>query len=509
MDYAGLVKKIFLFDFFAAQYYITNMGEVVDGMTNGLLKLFDHTNNEDVKKMIKYHGIITVKKLLEHDNLRIPIYQRPYKWTEKNVNQLIDDVLFHSHKKKSAYRLGTLIIYEENGEWNIVDGQQRTITLVLIIHALKNYEKQRCTSVLSNVTTDYLMKKQHFPSNISCANIQNNYKIVERRVFGGDFQKDDISFLLNECEFVKIILAKDISEAFQFFDSQNARGKDLEPHDLLKAFHLREMNESSTEKEKLMAVKHWESMDQKELSKLFAHYLYRIRNWSKERSAIYFTKKDVDIFKGISPKMEEDYPFVRLSRIAHYYTENYNRFSGIINNNFLDYPFQIDQTIINGKRFFEMITHYYKLINDVKNFKDDPIISKIISTIKLYPKSNRIGDKYTRNLFWCGLIYYVDKFGFNDDLSNVVYMLFIWAYSLRLILSRVGLDSVDNYALGKDLSQVQLFKTIREAVRPNEILNDLNTKVKRLQKTKLKKEITDMEKDMGEVVKLFEDRNYL
>ena len=36
---------------------------------------------------------------------------------------------------------------------------------------------------------------------------------------------------------VEVVL-QDISEAFQFFDSQNARGKDLEPHDLLKAYHL-------------------------------------------------------------------------------------------------------------------------------------------------------------------------------------------------------------------------------------------------------------------------------
>lgn len=44
---------------------------------------------------------------------------------------------------------------------------------------------------------------------------------------------------------------KDISEAFQFFDSQNARGKALYPHDLLKAYHLREMagvSEEETEK---------------------------------------------------------------------------------------------------------------------------------------------------------------------------------------------------------------------------------------------------------------------
>lgn len=78
--------------------------------------------------------IITVKELLTNDSLEIPNYQRPYKWTEKNVNQLIDDILIH--KEKSEYRLGTLVLHHEKNKFNIVDGQQRTITLTLIAHAI-------------------------------------------------------------------------------------------------------------------------------------------------------------------------------------------------------------------------------------------------------------------------------------------------------------------------------------------------------------------------------------
>jgi hypothetical protein len=38
-----------------------------------------------------------------------------------------------------------------------------------------------------------------------------------------------------------IINVDKVEEAFQLFDSQNTRGKELDPHDLLKAYHLREM----------------------------------------------------------------------------------------------------------------------------------------------------------------------------------------------------------------------------------------------------------------------------
>ena len=87
--------------------------------------------------------IITVKELLQIENLYIPDYQRPYKWTTKNVNQLIDDLVLHN--EKSAYRLGTLVIHGENDNkevLNIVDGQQRTLTLTLIAFAITNNRKE-------------------------------------------------------------------------------------------------------------------------------------------------------------------------------------------------------------------------------------------------------------------------------------------------------------------------------------------------------------------------------
>jgi hypothetical protein len=284
-------------------------------------------------------------------------------------------------------------------------------------------------------------------------------------------------FFFNKCELVEVIL-QDISETFQFFDSQNARGKDLEPHDLLKAFHLREMNQSSTEKERQETVAKWEEMNTDKLAKLFAIYLYRIRNWSAGKSAGYFTKNEVDVFKGINPEIKEDYPYAKIFRIAHYYTENHNQsYHRKIDKNIFDYPFQIDQTIINGKRFFEMIAYYDNMIDKIKSDKYKELANKykideqdknvsVIDILKTYTGYYRTGDKYIRNLFYCGLIYYVDKFG-EKELSKAIDKIFIWAYTLRLKLVSVRLDSIDNYAL----KQIQLFKKIRDAIHPNKILN--------------------------------------
>ena len=428
--------------------------------------------------------IISVRELLQNkENIAIPNYQRPYKWTTKNVNQLIDDILIH--KEKSEYRLGTLVLHNHDGVFDIVDGQQRTITLTLIAHAI--IQKQGKTKEEEKALKNFDLKRLNlsFANDISKANIQNNFKQIERRI--ADFDEKLIWFFLEKCTLVKVVLS-DISEAFQFFDSQNARGKDLEPHDLLKAFHMREMNNFSTEEERKKTVEKWESMDTAKLSKLFSQYLFRIRNWSKGHSARYFSKDDVDIFKGVSPDIKENYPFEAMLRIAHFYVEEYNiSFHRNIDKNIINFPFQIDETIINGKRFFEMIEHYQIMIDSIKS-KEMSEKYHILNLIKTYDGSFRTGDKYIRNLFYCGLIYYIDKFvereleydeqkkeyyyKFNDrNLSKAIEKIFVWAYSLRLKLQAVGLDSVDNYALNQGHSQIQLFKIIKEAIKPNEILN--------------------------------------
>ena len=67
-------------------------------------------------------------------DLVIPDYQRPYKWTAKNAIQLLDDIVEAKNENKETYRVGTLILHQEGEAYNIVDGQQRTITFSLFLH---------------------------------------------------------------------------------------------------------------------------------------------------------------------------------------------------------------------------------------------------------------------------------------------------------------------------------------------------------------------------------------
>lgn len=434
-------------------------------------------NNSLTKKIIK------VRELLSDETLAIPQYQRPYKWTSKNINQLLTDIAVH--KNKSAYRLGTIVFHQDGNDKNIVDGQQRTISLLLIIHALikerkdKNrLDRQDLKKQLDDLGSTMIKINSRFcfESDISKFNIHTNYLEISRIVSRADFTEELIDFLLNKCEIVTFTL-NDISEAFQFFDSQNARGKDLEPHDLLKAYHLREFSESDNHL-KTNTVASWENSDTTKLAALFSQYLYRIRNWSKGSSARYFSKDDIQLFKGINIETIAHYPYVEQLRITHNFIDHYNQqYERKIDNHTLNFPFHLDQIIINGRRFFEMTNYYQKEIShikgDLKNLQAIAGIEKldgdaeiIITTINNYPGRNRTGDRYVRTIFDCLLIYYIDKFGY-VEISRAIEKAFIWAYSLRLRMQVVQIASMDNYVL----ESKNLFKLIKESTHPGDFIN--------------------------------------
>lgn len=420
-------------------------------------------------------GLVSVQQLLADDRLAIPEYQRPYKWTGKHINQLFADIALH--KDKGAYRLGAVVFHHKDGKRYIVDGQQRTVSLMLAVLALFNERlpeqagenaikwpdlRQRLTGLAEGLERF----DPRFSSAVSQANIHNNYLVVSRIVSRPDFTEEMIDFLLNKCELVYFEL-NDISEAFQFFDSQNARGRDLEPHDLLKAFHLREFSPED-EPRKAEVVSHWESCETDELAKLFSRYLFRIRNWSRGASARYFGKEHTHLFKGVNIDRIERFPYVEQLRMAHHFVDEYNRdCQRRVDGDHLEFPFHLDQIIINGRRFFEMIGHYKAKIGQIEESDLPPLEGfsfKIMETIRNYEGMHRTGDRYARSLFDCLMIAYIDKFGM-VEIPRAIEKAFIWAYRLRLEMQALQLASMDNYVIDNNM-----FLLIKEATRPADFL---------------------------------------
>jgi hypothetical protein len=432
--------------------------------------------------------IITVKALLSLPNLNIPVYQRPYKWSQANLAELLSDLKVY--RDKSAYRLGAVVFHRHSeagkSQLDIVDGQQRTLTLMLLVKALiderlEDLKRQDVKDTLTELVapiTEFL-NRQRFNSDISYRNLHQNFMAAKRAVARSDYAEADIEFILTRCEVVTFVL-DDISEAFQFFDSQNARGRDLDPHDLLKAFHLREFSQTETHL-KAQSVSHWESLESHQLARLFANYLFRIRNWAQGKSGQYFGKSQVGLFKGVNLEQVGLYPYVEPLRISHHFVDEYNgQYQRHIDHQHMTFPFHLDQMVINGRRFFEMTSHYQQKITEIVSVEHggkqnksirilghdlDPLACDILLTLNSYPSRTRTGDGYIRTLFDCAVIFYLDKFG-SHQLSQAIEKLFIWAYSCRLEMQVVQIERMDKHALTNNV-----FEFIKQAVQPSDVLN--------------------------------------
>lgn len=410
---------------------------------------------------------ISAVRDLPFEYMEIPNYQRPYKWTQRNVHQLINDILLFKTLSKS-YRLGTLILHQHNQRYDIVDGQQRMITLAIVVKYLlsdenisESLDQEEITEI--NNRLGYFLQYAQFSNPISIKNIRLNIVVVKSRL--AELDSSFLKYLLYNCELV-IIKLTNISEAFQLFDSQNSRGKDLDPHDLLKAFHLREIR--AIESKQMEQIRYWESIKSENLADLFLA-MYRVKMWSRRESGRFFTKGDIGVFKGVSLSEDHRFPLIMKEIICHYYIESYkNDPARAIDRSTLEYPFQLDSVCINGESFFNMIkkyNHLYNYVRDIANFKEWSEATQILSLLNSYETRWRIGDQYVRALFDTTLLYYVDKFGLYE-MDRVVSKVFQWAYRVRLEHFAVQLVTVDNYA-----KEDPLYKIIKDSLSPADVLN--------------------------------------
>ena len=378
--------------------------------------------------------ILSVEELLGWE-LRIPPYQRPYKWTKKNITDLLLDIETSIREAKKykdfKYRVGTVILHKkiEEGKltYDIVDGQQRILSFLLL---------KLCLS--PNFTCSLLSAT--FSDKVTLGNLHSNSdRIREWCSSVDDGVKEAFDNALSEVLEVVILTVGELSEAFQLFDSQNTRGRELYPHDLLKAYHLREIHDKY---DMQRAVLKWDSKNPKSIRELFDSYLFPLWNWSKRRKSGRFTAAEIDLYKGIEES--SGYTYAHRANKAMPY-------------------FLLSEPLISGRDFFEMVDHYMQMLHSIKQelvenpdlgdvkelLIDDPDKVDRVNTpeeLDKACKSSSTGMNHARNLFFCALLCYYDRFHNFDPMA--VKKLFTWAMMLRVDMNHLGFDSVNRYAIG-------------------------------------------------------------
>lgn len=328
-------------------------------------------------------SVISLKDLLK-EKVAIPYYQRPYVWDAERVRLLLSDLdEFLDSKnteKPEKYLLGSIIFHKNGENLDVVDGQQRLVSLSLILEALglggffiepnsltkSKDNKEDNSTAIKDWFENHEDKREHFKRN-----------------------------LLEKIEFV-CVFTNDLDNAFTFFDNTNAKGKRLESYDLIKAFHLWILKGDmqkyyAKEFEKLAS-------DEQKMQELLYKILAPARNWLR------------DLNSGkIACQIDTYAEFCKeISKNLH------------CKNVKSEYPLGILQNFLGGADFFDYLRKFdtlYEQLKSVEFYKD---LCEI----------NGSGFIYNRLIYAMCAIIYLDKFK-DGESEYMLRLIARAAFSLR------------------------------------------------------------------------------
>ena len=195
----------------------------------------------------EYVKTLTISDLFNDKNkcnYIIPIYQRNYAWGDDEISSLLQDIKNACERNKEQdknYYIGSLVVYcRDNGDFEVIDGQQRLTTLTLIMHYLDKL-------VFRNVSFEHRDESEQALSNLNSKKLPSNFsqalKTIKKVIDGWGNNKDEIvKFLLDKVEIIRTEVPEG-TDLNHYFEIMNTRGEQLEKHEILKARLMEKLSE--------------------------------------------------------------------------------------------------------------------------------------------------------------------------------------------------------------------------------------------------------------------------
>ena len=216
--------------------------------------------------------------------LSIPDYQRGYCWGKKQVEGLLESIWYFDWEDGRKLHLGTVVVHEhEEGSeavWDIVDGQQRLVTLSILLSKMKS---EKFIPLLECETDDENVLKHARWSAITINEWIRNHQSANGVV--------DIPFERITVDVVVIKGRNKLQLAYTFFNAVNSAGKKLSDYDLLKSHHLRFLEKKDPQG---WVANEWDALIQEKIDsfngdeaslieEVLDSSLYRLRRWIRNR----------------------------------------------------------------------------------------------------------------------------------------------------------------------------------------------------------------------------------
>ena len=208
---------------------------------------------------------------------KVPIFQRPYAWSDLQVQPFLEDIDAALKNDKPYYYLGSMVLIEEENDClRIIDGQQRLATTQILISRIMNRlltigvpdntimrfanylehddesGQRRDTLVLNDTDrkffSDHVIKRQEISdrrisvsSNAAIADamdtvdefIEAKYQMLKTTDELRNYLSALVAYINRNVAVLRVICS-DLNFGYTLFRSLNARGKDLGPVDIIR-----------------------------------------------------------------------------------------------------------------------------------------------------------------------------------------------------------------------------------------------------------------------------------
>jgi len=433
-----------------------------------------------------------IKSFKELFNFNLPLAihksQRPYVWDIDKISRLIEDLEefnFRSGKKNVpslCYYMGTIVFYKnkESKLLELIDGQQR-MTSLLMFDQVINKEK----SILEGHSKKVLFK---YSSSISSKNIKDIHSYLSKNEVRDRINR--LKEVIKNRLIFTVITTTSEDEAFIYFDTQNNRGKKPSIDVVLKAVHLRGVQDSPELQEE--CAKTWEQIEHYKNHQIILpgstnefiypfikDILWRSRKWKYNQSKL---PDDGDIEKTFSRSLKS----IDKNEVVFFNSHSENNLTAkvsiknkklvAISNNkeilseitLKNFPFQLRQPLSKGAEFFLYMENYANMFRglfgnvEVEEIKNHSIILQLRTFYKtIYPQQS----VYMRQYFMLGIISYYDKFG-EDKLMD-------FALALDFSIGNERLTTYYIYEIRfiRKNQQYNIIDAIQMAYHPEEVIN--------------------------------------
>ncbi len=295
----------------------------------------------------------SISSLLKDKKFYIDYFQREYRWQEKHIKLLIEDLTttflksYNQDDKRSAvanyqsYYLGPVVfsINLDNGKKSIIDGQQRITSITLLLIYLNNLQSElnqqvevsglifsemfgeksfNMTDELREPCLKALFENGEFTpaedDDATVINMVSRYEDISQS-FPEELSKDALPYFIDW--FIQNVVIVEITaysdeNAYTIFETMNDRGLNLTPSEMLKGYILSKITNSE---------------QRIEINSLWKNQIQKLHEYGETVDQAFFqtwfrSKYAVTIRPGKAGSVNQDFELIG-SRFHNWFKDNH------------------------------------------------------------------------------------------------------------------------------------------------------------------------------------------